>query len=489
MNRKKIYAGTAAAFLLLFFINCEITGPEAGKVPADGKVAVRVSMEASGIRGRTVLPGLILTDVTAWELWGGITGNPETLLEDFFGNSATVYLEEGTWHFTLQGYKDDDLILEGAIPGQSITLEGPNTLAFTVSPVLTGNGTFKMTINLPAGYGITTAKVFQDGTQIDTLTPDADALVFEDDYAAGNYYFSFRLYNNSDLYGVVSETVQVRANLRSEKEYTLGREDLNLVYVINYHLNGGQLDAGVDNPDYYRSTDAAITLPIPARTGYTFGGWYGASDLSDSPVTGISQGGTEDRDFYAKWTANTYTVVYDKNAVDAIGDTPSSAHFYGISTALTANGFSRTGYTFTGWNEASDGTGTSYTGGQSVTNLTAANGDTVTLYAQWRNEVIVNISIWVNEDDGNILFSSTNNVTISKGSVGLLLNAFNAAVGSEYSSIQWYINGSPLSGTQGTARFITIRAADYLNGTYILGVQVIKNGIPYSTDIRFTVTS
>ena len=381
MNRKQLYSG--AAVLLLLVTACTITGPEAGPVPGpEGKAAVSVSIAAAGIQGRTILPGAVLTDVTAWELWGGPSGDTETLLEDFSTAGATVYLEAGLWDFTLKGYKSTDLILEGAVTGQNITLEGPNVLTITVSPLLAGSGTFKITITLPEGHGITEAKVFQDGTQIDTVTPDGDLIVFEDEYVAGDYYFSFQLCGNSGFYGVVSEMVQVRAYLRSEKTHTLGREDLNLVYVINYYPQGGLLDGGVDNPAYYRSTDAAIILPVPGRTGYAFGGWYETAGLSGSPVTGIPQGGTADRDFYAKWTAISYTVDYDANGGDG-GTTETSAHTYDQAKALTANGFTRTGYTFAGWNTALDGTGTAYADGEAVENLTAVDGAAIIFYAQW----------------------------------------------------------------------------------------------------------
>ena len=56
---------------------------------------------------------------------------------------------------------------------------------------------------------------------------------------------------------------------------------------------------------------------------------------------------------------------------------------YGTSYTLTANGFSKTGYTFTGWNTSANGSGTSYADQASVSNLTMTNGETVTLYAQW----------------------------------------------------------------------------------------------------------
>lgn len=44
-------------------------------------------------------------------------------------------------------------------------------------------------------------------------------------------------------------------------------------------------------------------------------------------------------------TANTYTVSYDGNGSTG-GSTTNSSHTYGVSKNLTANGYTKTGYTF-----------------------------------------------------------------------------------------------------------------------------------------------
>ena len=49
-----------------------------------------------------------------------------------------------------------------------------------------------------------------------------------------------------------------------------------------------------------------------------------------------------------------------------------------VPTALTANAFTRTGYTFSGWNTAAGGGGTAYANGATY-DFTAD----ITLYAQW----------------------------------------------------------------------------------------------------------
>lgn len=78
--------------------------------------------------------------------------------------------------------------------------------------------------------------------------------------------------------------------------------------------------------------------------------------------------------------ACTYIVTFNSNY--GTNATSSQEFTCGETKALTANSFSRTGYTFARWNTKADGTGTSYTNQQSV-NLSSTNNDNITLYAQW----------------------------------------------------------------------------------------------------------
>ena len=78
----------------------------------------------------------------------------------------------------------------------------------------------------------------------------------------------------------------------------------------------------------------------------------------------------------------TLTINFDGNGSTG-GSTASQQIAAGNTASLNANGFTRNGYAFTGWNTAADGSGTSYTDGADYT-VTPATGDaTVTLYAQW----------------------------------------------------------------------------------------------------------
>lgn len=78
----------------------------------------------------------------------------------------------------------------------------------------------------------------------------------------------------------------------------------------------------------------------------------------------------------------TLTINFDGNGSTG-GSTASQQIAAGNTASLNANGFTRTGYAFTGWNTATDGSGTSYADGADYTVTPAAGNATVTLYAQW----------------------------------------------------------------------------------------------------------
>ncbi len=123
---------------------------------------------------------------------------------------------------------------------------------------------------------------------------------------------------------------------------------------------------------------AGASVPAdPKRTGYTFEGWQGSFDEVYSDLT-----------VEAAWSANRYTVAFDGNGGE--GSMEDMAMVYDEPENLAPNGFARTGYTFVGWNAESDGSGKAYSDKQEVSNLTAADGATVVLHAQWRpNEYAV----------------------------------------------------------------------------------------------------
>lgn len=113
-----------------------------------------------------------------------------------------------------------------------------------------------------------------------------------------------------------------------------------------------------------------ITHRSLARDGYTFTGW--SEDVSN--VTG-------DMTVQAQYKPIRYTVNYDANG--GTGSMPASTLTYDRPQALPAIGFTKAGYSFTGWNTQKDGSGKTFTDKQIVSNLLTHENATGTLYAQW----------------------------------------------------------------------------------------------------------
>ena len=85
---------------------------------------------------------------------------------------------------------------------------------------------------------------------------------------------------------------------------------------------------------------------------------------------------------YAVWRANVYEVHFDGNGNDG-GGMGAQNFTYDREEALTANGFTKTGYTFAGWAFSRSGD-IAYQDSAEVLNLTSEEGGIVTLYARWR---------------------------------------------------------------------------------------------------------
>ncbi len=120
------------------------------------------------------------------------------------------------------------------------------------------------------------------------------------------------------------------------------------------------------------------------RTGYTFNGW---NTKEDGSGTSVHDQATvtikKDVTLYAQWkktdstTADKCTVSYNANG--GSGSMASTQVSKGSKTTISANKFTRSGYSFTGWNTKADGSGTAVSAGATAT----INSD-ITLYAQWK---------------------------------------------------------------------------------------------------------
>lgn len=118
---------------------------------------------------------------------------------------------------------------------------------------------------------------------------------------------------------------------------------------------------------------SSVTPPAyPTHPGYTPTGW----DKSTANVT-------QNMTVTINYRPNRYRIHFDGNATGVTGNMADMDMEYDKAKNLTTNAYALAGHSWLSWNTAANGSGKTYSNGQSVKNLTETDGGTVTLYAQW----------------------------------------------------------------------------------------------------------
>ena len=173
-------------------------------------------------------------------------------------------------------------------------------------------------------------------------------------------------------------------------------------YAVTLHTNGGTINSG-NVTEYTYGVGATLpTADDMTYTGHTFKGWYDNESLTGSPVTAISDTETGNKEYWAKWEINQYTItVKPENGKADITMTQD----YG--TPITAPTLTRDGYQFNGWDKAFP------------TTMPAEN---LTITAQWRDIAAPTGEIKIAENDWKsflntitfgLFFKDTQTVTVT----------------------------------------------------------------------------
>ena len=159
------------------------------------------------------------------------------------------------------------------------------------------------------------------------------------------------------------------------------------VFTVTFDSNGG---SSVSAQDVADGDTVPEPDPAPTRLGHSFGGWFNGATAYDfgTPVTGALT-------LTAAWTANSYDVVFNANG--GSGSMAAQSITFGTSANLSANTFTRDGYTFAGWNTESGGGGTAY---GNTANF-PMNVEGVTLYAQWEAVPLETFTVTFNSNGGS----------------------------------------------------------------------------------------
>ena len=157
-------------------------------------------------------------------------------------------------------------------------------------------------------------------------------------------------------------------------------------YTVTLNAGNGTINSG--NVTGY-TYGVGATLPAAddmTYTGHTFKGWYDNESLTGSPVTAI--GGTEmgNKEYWAKWEINQYTItVKPENGKADITITQD----YG--TQITAPTLTREGYQFNGWDK---------------TFPTTMPAENLTITAKWRDIAVPTGEIKIAENGWKSFFNT-----------------------------------------------------------------------------------
>ena len=146
------------------------------------------------------------------------------------------------------------------------------------------------------------------------------------------------------------------------------------------------------------------------RNGYNFTGWNTKTDGSGTNYTDKQSltlsGETTSLTLYAQWQKNVTYAKVTFNSNGGTGNMAEQSFTVGVSQKLSVNTFTRSDYTFVGWNSSADGSGTNYSNEESLT----LNDETpLTLYAQWYQAEIASYFLIPNLDTLN-LYKDSNTI-------------------------------------------------------------------------------
>ena len=162
-------------------------------------------------------------------------------------------------------------------------------------------------------------------------------------YAPTKTGYTF-LYWNTSIYGS-GTTYYPGDSYTSNSNVTLYAQWTANIYTVKFNANGGNCSISSKNVNYNNSIG---TLPVAKRTGYIFNGWYTSSSsglkIDESYLI------TDNITLYAHWTAKTSSNTFWRN-FDRYDNTYMTKNYtYDSYGQYFPDYWTRTGYTFLGWN-------------------------------------------------------------------------------------------------------------------------------------------
>ena len=210
-------------------------------------------------------------------------------------------------------------------------------------------------------------------------------------YVNGNYTIN-------QLFGCAVKCIGATVDEEADPQSPgfMGTGDNTYLYHVRWYFvtaantvtlnNQGATSAGTTSVSA-TSGQAMPDITVPTKTGYTFGGYFTGTNGSGTQyykADGTSASNwneTADTTLYAKWTAKTYTVTFDKQSGSG-GSNSVTATYGSAMPSIAGNLPTRTGYTFAGYYDATSG-GTKYYNDDGSSARTWNKASNTTLYARW----------------------------------------------------------------------------------------------------------
>ncbi len=208
------------------------------------------------------------------------------------------------------------------------------------------------------------------GSSISPVTKTAGTSVSLSGYTPSRTGYTFAgWYSDSSLTKQVT-SVTLNSNMTVYARWL--ENEVPLYYRLSFQTNGGSSISSVTET---AGTWVSLSDYTPSRTGYTFGGWYSDSSLTNR-VTSVTL--NSNMTVYARWLENEvplyYRLSFQTNGGSSISSVTETA---GTWVSLSGYTPSRTGYIFGGWYSDSSLT-------NRVTSVTLNSN--MTVYAKWTKE-------------------------------------------------------------------------------------------------------
>jgi uncharacterized repeat protein (TIGR02543 family) len=274
-------------------------------------------------------------------------------------------------------------------------------------------------INYNLGSTINTTQNYLNNVTIYEIPADNQDLINHqnNNEAFINYSYNDKIYYEGEQY----DTLVPNKNPYNKNETaTLTSNWSNTYKTITFDSNTGT--GTMKSINVIPNKDVRIKYNSFTKEGLSFKYWNTKADntgtkYNDGDLINISDNLT----LYAQWSSTSYTITFNSN--DGTNTTTSQI-IYEDNTKLNKNTFTRTGYTFTGWNTSSDGTGTAYSNEEAI-----SISSNLTLYAIWSINTYT-ITFNANNGESNTL---TQTATYNE-SVKLNKNTFTKA---NYAFSKW----------------------------------------------------